>query len=122
MSPWELKLRLYSAMKAEIAVCQADAGRNSDLDRNLGHLAECLESLIELEERHRGQLDAVSQAVDIAPAADPVPEPPQRARLVPYLRTIAALAWSAFRHPTKTTVIDWSTGRVIGHYDSRAAA
>jgi hypothetical protein len=30
-----------------------------------------------------------------------------------YLRTMAMLAWSAFRHPYSTTVIDLTTGRII---------
>jgi hypothetical protein len=38
---------------------------------------------------------------------------PIRIRLWPYLRTMAMLAWSAFRHPCTTTVIDSTTGRII---------
>jgi chaperonin GroEL len=30
-----------------------------------------------------------------------------------YLRSVAALAWGAFRHPFKTTFVDLSTGRAI---------
>lgn len=39
-----------------------------------------------------------------------------------FLRTMCAIAWSAFRHPLTTTVIDLSTGKVISpEEDGRAA-
>ncbi len=37
------------------------------------------------------------------------------AGLVAYLRSMLAIAWSAVRHPRKTTVIDLSTGKVLRH-------
>ncbi|MBI3590976.1 MAG: hypothetical protein HY094_06325 [Candidatus Melainabacteria bacterium] len=30
--------------------------------------------------------------------------------------TMFNIGWSAFRHPFKTTLIDWETGKTIGHY------
>jgi hypothetical protein len=33
-----------------------------------------------------------------------------------YFLVIFNLLWSAFRHPTKTTVIDWNTGHIVEHY------
>jgi hypothetical protein len=36
-----------------------------------------------------------------------------------YLRCMWSLTWTAFRHPLQTTVIDWSTGRVMS--DEQAA-
>jgi hypothetical protein len=47
--------------------------------------------------------DAATEAcVEISPAA--------------FLRSMALIFWSAFRHPFKTTEIDLATGRVIRHY------
>ncbi len=39
---------------------------------------------------------------------DPVRIPPRA-----FLRAMAAIAWSSFRHPFSTTVIDLSTGKVV---------
>lgn len=35
-----------------------------------------------------------------------------------YIRAMADIAWSAFRYPTKTTIIDLQTGKIIEHIDS----
>ncbi len=36
-----------------------------------------------------------------------------------YLRAMFNIAWSAFRHPTKTTIIDLETGKIIKHLSSK---
>ncbi len=36
-----------------------------------------------------------------------------------FLRCMGNIAWSAFRHPFKTTLCDWETGKVIGHYTQK---
>jgi len=41
---------------------------------------------------------------------------PIRIGLWPYLKTMALIAWSAFRHPRKTTVIDLATGDLLERY------
>ncbi|HMC65526.1 MAG TPA: hypothetical protein VKI65_11365 [Gemmataceae bacterium] len=37
-----------------------------------------------------------------------------------FLRSMLAIAWSAFRHPFSTTVIDLATGEVISEENSAA--
>ena len=36
-----------------------------------------------------------------------------------FLRCMGNIAWSAFRHPFKTTLCDWETGKIIGHYTQK---
>ena len=43
-------------------------------------------------------------------------QPQMSIQLLPFLRTMAVLLWSALRHPFKTTEIDLSTGKVVRHY------
>lgn len=45
-----------------------------------------------------------------------------RIRPTAYLRAMFNIAWSAFRHPTKTTVIDLETGRIIEHIGYKKAS
>ena len=46
-------------------------------------------------------------------AVDPASPEPVRIPPLAFLRAMAAIAWSAFRHPFSTTVIDLSTGKVV---------
>ncbi len=46
-------------------------------------------------------------------AADPASTEPVRIPPRAFLRAMAAIAWSSFRHPFSTTVIDLSTGKVV---------
>ncbi len=36
-----------------------------------------------------------------------------------YLKAMFNIAWSAFRHPTKTTIIDLETGKIVEHISSK---
>ncbi len=49
------------------------------------------------------------------PAQGPDPSSPGPVRIPPaaFIRAMIAVAWSAFRHPFSTTVIDLSTGKVV---------
>jgi hypothetical protein len=51
------------------------------------------------------------------PTTPPEDDQPEAVYIGPwaYLRAMWSIAWSAFRHPFKTTYIDASTGRVIRH-------
>ncbi len=38
-----------------------------------------------------------------------------------YVRCMWSLLWTAFRHPFKATVIDWSTGQVLSDTEATKA-
>ena len=53
------------------------------------------------------------------PAAGVLPPDPTKIIIVrpsAFLRSMAAIAWSAFRHPLLTTEIDLTTGAIVRHY------
>lgn len=52
--------------------------------------------------------DRASRQVPDSASPDPVRIAPRA-----FLRAMAAIAWSSFRHPFSTTVIDLSTGKVV---------
>ncbi len=59
-----------------------------------------------------------SDAADTAaratqPGLDPASPDPVRIPPRAFLRAMAAIAWSSFRRPFSTTVIDLSTGKVV---------
>ncbi|HBI42764.1 MAG TPA: hypothetical protein DDY78_07890 [Planctomycetales bacterium] len=55
---------------------------------------------------------------DLPAAGVPPPDPAEVVAVRPsaFLRSMAAIAWSAFRHPRLTTEIDLTTGEIVRHY------
>ena len=57
--------------------------------------------------------DALNRDFHSAPRTGSDPGGPARISPWAFLRAMIAIAWSAFRHPFTTTVVDLSTGRVV---------
>jgi hypothetical protein len=65
-----------------------------------------------------GVMDQVREAME-GIGEEPRSPTVVRQNFVAYTRCMWSLLWTAFRHPFTTTVIDWSTGKVLS--DEEAA-